>query len=113
MTDDDNDAQAYERRAEPPPDLEELGRRLLGTWETNVCCVRRVSSSCHAKVQDCYLPSSSSHIQQSVVGRQSNQNRPYVNTNRCLVMVVVGSFATRTRYLKATRKPKKENRDCA
>src|SRR5215208_5711716 len=51
-----------------------------------------------------------SHNQQYLVGRQSNHNRPYVNTNRCLVTGVVGSFATRTRYLKATKKPEKESR---
>jgi hypothetical protein len=34
MADDNNDARAYEeRRAEPAPDLEELGKRLVGTWE--------------------------------------------------------------------------------
>jgi hypothetical protein len=31
------------------------------------------------------------HIQHFLVGRQSNQNRPYVNTDRCLVRVVGGS----------------------
>jgi hypothetical protein len=31
MADDDNDAWAYEQRAEPAPDLESLGR-LVGTW---------------------------------------------------------------------------------
>jgi hypothetical protein len=31
------------------------------------------------------------HIQQFLVGRQSNQNHPYVNTDRCLVRVVAGS----------------------
>src|SRR5215208_2761572 len=31
------------------------------------------------------------HIQQFLVGRQSNQNRPHVNTDRCLVIGVVGS----------------------
>jgi len=30
---DDNDARAYERAAEPAPDLERLGSRLVGTWE--------------------------------------------------------------------------------
>jgi hypothetical protein len=33
MADDNSDDRAYERRAEPAPDLEELGRRLVGTWE--------------------------------------------------------------------------------
>jgi hypothetical protein len=33
MADDGNDARAYERAAEPAPDLEGLGSRLLGTWE--------------------------------------------------------------------------------
>src|SRR3712207_2952758 len=33
MADDNNDARAYEQRAEPAPDLKELGRRLVGTWE--------------------------------------------------------------------------------
>jgi hypothetical protein len=33
MADNDNDALAYERAADPAPDLEGLGRRLLGTWE--------------------------------------------------------------------------------
>ena len=34
MADDNNDARAYEeRRAEPAPDLEKLGKRLVGTWE--------------------------------------------------------------------------------
>ena len=33
MADDDNDARAYERAAEPAPDLEGLGSRLVGTWE--------------------------------------------------------------------------------
>jgi hypothetical protein len=33
MADDDNDARVYERAAEPAPDLEELGSRLVGTWE--------------------------------------------------------------------------------
>jgi hypothetical protein len=33
MADDNNDARAYERRAEPAPDLDELGGRLVGTWE--------------------------------------------------------------------------------
>jgi hypothetical protein len=31
------------------------------------------------------------HIQQFIMGRQSNQNRPYVNMDRCLVRVVAGS----------------------
>jgi hypothetical protein len=32
--DNNNDARAYEeQRAEPAPDLEELGKRLVGTWE--------------------------------------------------------------------------------
>jgi hypothetical protein len=31
--DDDNDARAHERAAEPAPDLEGLGSRLVGTWE--------------------------------------------------------------------------------
>jgi hypothetical protein len=30
---DDNDAWAYERPPESAPDLEGLGRRLVGTWE--------------------------------------------------------------------------------
>jgi hypothetical protein len=33
MVGDDNDARAYERAAEPAPDLERLGSRLVGTWE--------------------------------------------------------------------------------
>ena len=33
MADDNNDARAYEQRAEPAPDLKELGGRLVGTWE--------------------------------------------------------------------------------
>jgi hypothetical protein len=33
MADDDNDARAHERAAEPAPDLEGLGSRLVGTWE--------------------------------------------------------------------------------
>jgi hypothetical protein len=33
MAHDDNDARAYERAVETSPDLEELGSRLLGTWE--------------------------------------------------------------------------------
>jgi hypothetical protein len=33
MADNDNDARAYERVAEPAPDLEGLGSRLVGTWE--------------------------------------------------------------------------------
>src|SRR5215211_3016725 len=36
MADDNNDARAYERRADPPPDLEVLGRRLVGTWVSPV-----------------------------------------------------------------------------
>ena len=33
MAHDDNDARAYERAVETSPDPEELGSRLLGTWE--------------------------------------------------------------------------------